>query len=377
MKILIVAMRSIHTIRWVSQLKDSGHDIHWFDILNGGYIREWDWVTQHTNWRYKFGNFKGRYLLKRNFPRVHSLFENNIENKFQALLDEIQPDVVHSFVMYNCTVPLITTMKKNKHIKWIYSAWGNDLYYYRNIEPYKEDILKVLPHLDYMFADCHRDIKIAKEMGFKGSVLGVFPGGGGYEINKYALLNLPIDQRKVILVKGYEQRFGKAINVILALKNIQDQLNNYKIIVFGADDDFNTALNRISNIDFIEIRQHINHDKVLSLMGESLIYIGNSISDGMPNTLLEAIVMGAFPIQSNPGGASEEIIQNNVNGILIENPESIEEIQERVLFALSNEKLLNDAHFYNKELRETLGYNYIKDEVLRAYNSISLSTNES
>ncbi|RXJ45402.1 glycosyltransferase family 4 protein [Gelidibacter gilvus] len=376
MKILIIAMRSIHTIRWVSQLKDSGHDVHWFDILNGGYIPEWEWVTQHTNWRYKFGNFKGRYFIKRYIPRFHRLFENSAEQKFNDLLDEIQPDVVHSFVMYNCTVPLITTMKKNKHIKWIYSAWGNDLYYYRNIETYKKDILKALPHLNYMFADCHRDIQIAKEMGFKGGVLGVFPGGGGYDIERYDRLNLPIDQRNIILIKGYEQRFGKAINVVLALKNIQDQLQDFKVIVFGADDPFNKAFSKMENIDFIEIKQHMNHNDVLSLMGESLIYIGNSISDGMPNTLLEAIIMGAFPIQSNPGGATEEIIQDNVNGFLIENPESIEDIQEKVLFALSNENLLNKARFYNKELRETLEYEYIRNEVLKAYDSIILRENE-
>lgn len=376
MKILIVAMRSIHTIRWVSQLKDSGHDVYWFDILNGGYIPEWDWVTQHTNWRYKFGNFKGRYFIKRHIPWFHRLFENSAEQKFIGLLDEIKPDVVHSFVMYNCTVPLISIMKKNKHINWIYSAWGNDLYYYRNIATYKEDILKVLPRLDYMFADCHRDISIAKEMGFNGKSLGVFPTGGGYQLDKYDLFNQALEKRNIILIKGYEQRFGKAINVVLALKNIRDQLKNYEVIVFGADENFNTALFGISNIDFIEIKQHISHNEVLALMGESLIYIGNSISDGMPNTLLEAIIMGSFPIQSNPGGATEEIIQNNVNGLLIENPESIEEIQERVLFALSNEKLLNDAHFYNKELRETLEYEYIRNEVLKAYDSIILKENK-
>ena len=33
MKILIVSMRSIHTIRWVNQLKDSGHEVFYFDIL--------------------------------------------------------------------------------------------------------------------------------------------------------------------------------------------------------------------------------------------------------------------------------------------------------------------------------------------------------
>lgn len=374
MKILIVAMRSIHTIRWVSQLKDSGHDVHWFDILNGGHITEWDWVTQHTNWRYKFGNFRGRYFLKRFFPMLHRLFENDVEKKFKTLLEEIQPDVVHSIVMYNCTVPIYSIMKNNKQIKWIYSAWGNDLFYYRKVKAYKEDILKVLPQVDYMFADCHRDISIAKEMGFRGEVLGVFPGGGGYRLTEYDNYHKPLEERNIILVKGYEQRFGKAINVVQALKNIEHHLKNYRVIVFGADDAFNRDLCKISNIDFIEIKQHISHNEVLALMGESLIYVGNSISDGMPNTLLEAIIMGAFPIQSNPGGATAEIVQENINGLLIEDPESIQGIQVKVLAAISNYKLLSLAYIYNRKIRDTLRYEIIKDKVLNAYCSIKIDT---
>ena len=53
-------------------------------------------------------------------------------------------------------------------------------------------------------------------------------------------------------------------------------------------------------------------------MGKSGIHIANSISDGMPNALLEAMGMGAFPIQSNPGKVSEEVITHGKNGFLIE-----------------------------------------------------------
>lgn len=66
-------------------------------------------------------------------------------------------------------------------------------------------------------------------------------------------------------------------------------------------------------------------------MGQSIVYIGNNISDGIPNTVLEAMIMGAFPIQSNPGGATAEIIEEGNNGFLIHNPEDIEEIKKLIL----------------------------------------------
>ena len=142
MKILIVSMRSLHTTRWVNQLKSCGHDVYYFDILNGGSIKEWDWVKQFSNWRYKFGNFKGRFFIKKYFPKVHLLLENDVQIEFEKILNKVKPDVVHSFVIYISCVPIFEVMQKNKHIKWIYSAWGNDLYFNQNKPVYKKEIKK-------------------------------------------------------------------------------------------------------------------------------------------------------------------------------------------------------------------------------------------
>lgn len=367
MKILVVSMRSIHTVRWLSQLKDSNFEVHFFDILNGGYIKELSWVQQHTNWRYKFGDFKGRYFIKKYAPGIHKLLEHNLENKFEKVLLKVQPDIVQSFVMYMSCVPILEVMKKHRNIKWIYSAWGNDLYYYRNLENHRKDIIKTLSFIDYMFADCERDIKIARELGFNGVKLGVFPGGGGYEIKKYINAIRLLDSRNIILVKGYEQRFGKAINVIKALIKIENNLTNFRVVVFGADPEFYEGLKAVPNIDFIEVIGRMEHGEVIKLMGESLIYIGNSVSDGMPNTLLEAIIMETFPIQSNPGGATEEIIVDGKNGLLINDCNNIDEIAQQISFAITNPSVIKTAAIHNRQIRQNLEYEFIKKQVLAKY----------
>ena len=114
------------------------------------------------------------------------------------------------------------------------------------------------------------------------------------------------------------------------------------------------------------------HIEILKLMGEALIYIGNSNSDGMPNTLLEAIGMGAFPIQSNPGGASAEVITNNENGLLIEDYENVEEIKNLILNGLSNSKLVEKAFIINQmEIKPNFEIDKIKTNVLKAYNKVA------
>ena len=120
------------------------------------------------------------------------------------------------------------------------------------------------------------------------------------------------------MVKGYENRSGRSINVVKALQEIYKDLKDFEIVFFLTSPNlFDYLEDNKSEIDFnYRILDNIDHLKMMKTMGESLLYIGNSNSDGIPNTLLEAMGMGAFPIQSNPGGASSEIIKNGYNGLL-------------------------------------------------------------
>ncbi|WAC01944.1 glycosyltransferase [Lacinutrix neustonica] len=106
-------------------------------------------------------------------------------------------------------------------------------------------------------------------------------------------------------------------------------------------------------------------------MGTALLYIGNSASDGLPNTLLEAIVCGAFPIQSNPGGASEDIITTEKNGLLIQECSHIETITQQIKKALETPDLIEQAYHYNQNIvKPQLEITLIKAKVLKAYKSV-------
>ncbi len=369
MKILMVSMNSIHFQRWTEQLRDSGHEVHWFDIRGGGENVSLDFVIQHTNWKYRFK--KGRYLFKKishALPFLTGLFERNTATIFQKKLQEIQPDVVHSFALYVSCTPILKVMKASK-TPWIYSSWGSDLFYFKDIPSYRKDIESVLPEIDYLFTDCHRDQTLAKTLGFSGTSLGVFPGGGGFYLKETAAHIKPTTARTTILVKGYQGRSGRAIPVLKALKNIENQLDSYQVVVFGCSPetlDFQAQAPK----EWVFHKQ-MSHHGILKLMGSSLVYIGNSNSDGMPNTLLEAICMGAFPIQSNPGNASAEVITAGTNGLLIEDCEAITEIEKQLLEALQNPTLIATAFLHNQELKKQWARDTIQSQVINAYETVS------
>jgi len=377
MRILMVSMNSIHFRRWTSQLEDSGHEVFWFDSFGAeGYIKDLDWVQQKTDWRLKFK--RGRYLFKK-IPFLKKMNENSIQNAFQQCLDEVKPDLVHSFVLYLSCAPILEVMQKNRRIKWLYSAWGNDLFFYQDFPKYRKDIDRVLPHLDYMFADCKRDLKLAEKLGFMGQALGDFPGGGGYHLDLIQEEIKPVEERKCILIKGYQGEKHRAINVLKAIETLENSTLP-EIIVFSADDSVKKYIEESAELQKRSIKiytknDHLAHKELCQLMNRSLIYIGNNKSDGMPNTLLEAICFGAFPIQSNPGGASAEIITHGENGLLIDDCESIVEISNNIKQGLSNSALLAKAQNLNLELRKNLSYETIQKGVLEQYAFIEENMN--
>lgn len=374
MKILLVSMNSLHFRRWTFQLENSGHDVYWFDIKDQGYIPSLSWVHQIVGWKKGFLKRRGRTFLKKQLPNLYQKlsdrFDINVEVAFTRALEEIKPDLVHSFALYISCTPILFVMNKKPELKWLYSSWGSDLFYFQNIPEYLDDIKMVLQRVTHIITDCNRDAIIVKKYGFSGEHLGVFPGGGGFNLKKMKKWRCPFLDRDVILVKGYQGRSGRAIQVIKALEKVSEQTKEYQIVIFGADLEVKKYIedNKFNARVFLMLPRN----EVLKLMGKSFLFIGNSNSDGMPNTLLEAICMGSFPIQSNPGGASSEIIENRKNGFLIGDSEDVNEIALLISSALAseNKKLLFRGAKHNIRISNSFSYDKIKVEIQKCYSRI-------
>lgn len=369
-------MPSIHFIRWIENLENSNYKLYWFDILDRDSTDLSTSIHKFTNWKIrKRKSFKGEYLLSNNFPNLYNfvkpLLENTENEYLEYIIKTINPDIIHSFEMQSCSYPILKTMNKYPKINWIYSCWGSDLFYYRNLTAHKNKIIKVLKRVNFLITDCNRDYFIAKELNFKGQFKGVIPGGSGYELDKFSPFYIPISERKLILIKGYQHNFGRAIEVVKSIQNCLNELSRYQIVLFSTHQIVIDYVKK-NNLNFtIYNHNQLSQLEVMKLMGKSLIYIGNSISDGMPNTLLESIVMGSFPIQSNPGLVSEEIIENKKNGLIINDPYNNDEIIKCILFAINNFEMVKQAAVINSEIaKNRLEYNFIKDKINNIYSSI-------
>jgi glycosyltransferase involved in cell wall biosynthesis len=376
MKILLVAIPNHHFFQWVKQLKDSGFEVYWFDITDGaGFVEKISWVTQYNGWKLKL-DYPFRYKIKNNFPKLHKILQkitiNKTEKVFEKIANQIQPDVVHCFEMQLAGLPILSVMQKST-IPFIYSSWGSDLFDYQNLGVTKTEAITFLQRVDYLITDCKRDFTIAKNLGFTNNFLGVFPGNGGIEIENDTIQ--PLINRKTICIKGYEDGVGKAIQALKAIEIVSFD-EDIDFLIFSADDVVLEYINdskyfKNKKVEIYSRNSFISNQLLLQKFGKCLIYIGNSSSDGMPNSLLEAMGMGIFPIQSNPGNVSEEVISNGINGLLIQDSKDSSEIANHIQNAVSNMQLLENAKTYNTKFI-SVNYNrtVLQDKIVSLYSSI-------
>lgn len=376
----MVSIPSIHFFRWVSQLQDSGYEVYWFDITGmSKHSDRINWVSQQTNWKMKW-DFLGRTFLKVKFPVVYKsiqkINEKDVAKEFEKYLFQVQPDIVHSFALQLSCLPILNVMNENPKIKWAFSSWGSDIFYSKQIGINDNDLRKCFKRIDYLITDCTRDFNIATEKGFRKIFLGVFPGNGGVDF--FTAKISPVEERKIILIKGYNDKIGRGLNIVKALdQELIALLKEYEVIIFGADELIKKYIEENSNFKKLKFTIYLKKDFIpnadlISLMGKSLIYVANSLSDGIPNSLIEAMGMGAFPIQSNPGKVTEEIIEHGRNGFLIDDPENLYEIKKSIIAVLKNEKMIKDALKYNKEnVRDKYNRQKVKKQILNLYEEIA------
>ena len=390
MRILFVAMaNSVHTAGWVSQLADTGWDIHVFDAMEGSLIPELKGVTAYTFHRPSESSCnvkkvhsilplpRGIGFICHRLKLMHSFFMPSRIDSLTRLIKRLKPDILHSLEMQHESYPLLEVRRRlgGKFLMpWIYSSWGSDLYLFGEQKEHQVRIKKVLSSCDYYIADCQRDAKIAARLGFKGQVLGVFPGAGGFDIARMRKWLKPgrVSKRKIIALKGYSGWAGRADVALHALQLCADVLQDYKIVVYSANAEVEHVARYVSGVTNIpfEVLPQSPREEIIKLLGRSRLAIGMSISDGTPISMLDAMVMGAFPIQSDTISTAEWITHGE-NGLLVP-PEDAVALAAAIRQALSDDRLVNNAAERNARWTETqLDRSAIQPQVVAMYEKVA------
>ncbi len=251
MRILFVASTGdVQTARWIKQLKDTNWDIHVFDPLHGLLHPALTDVTIHTAWRKKetpqrttvhcrWPLTRGRHFVEQKFPKIWRWIVPKSEIMLAKLIRELRPDCIHSLGMQAYSYDLLeaTNMLGGRlDSPWIYSCKGSDIYYWSRFVEHEIRIRHTLKKCKFLICNCERDVRLARQYGFKGQFLGFFQGSGGYPITFMQSLRQkgPVSKRRVIAVKGLQHACGRALVALESIKKCVDVLNGYKIEIHQA-----------------------------------------------------------------------------------------------------------------------------------------------
>ena len=397
MKILFVGMvDSVHVARWISQIGDQDWEIYLFPV---------EWSVPNPEFRNLsiFGTkfFRVPYLdksvryirwssLSFYLDKLNSFLTRGSSAVFQerALLYAIQrikPDIVHSLEFQHAGYLTLKAKKKlgSTFPTWIATSWGSDIYLFGRLPEHQGTIRQMMENCDYYSCECVRDLQLGRDMGFKGPLLPVLPSRGGFKTDRMLSLRQPgpVSNRKTIMMKGYQGWAGRALVAFQALRRCLDVLQGYTLVLYAVVDDVKIAARLFEQETGIPIKiipPGSPEEEILRHFGNARIYIGLSISDGISTSLLEAMTMGAFPIQSCTACA-DEWIQDGKSGMIVP-PEEPDEIANAIRRALTDDALVDEAATINtRTAQERLDYSVVQPQAVKIYQDIyeSLTKNGS
>lgn len=130
--------------------------------------------------------------------------------------------------------------------------------------------------------------------------------------------------------------------LIKTFKLFSQKHPEYKLHVYG---DGNLKNDLISLCSKLSINDKVvfkgNQKEVHEMIKDNCMYIMTSNYEGMPNSLMEAMSMGLPCISTDcPSGGPKQMIENNINGFLIE-MNNTQQLLEKMEYIISSKKQVN------------------------------------
>ena len=270
----------------------------------------------------------------------------------RRILHNLKPDIVVAFRTQD--EGYITALVGNH--PWVLFTQGSDFIYWANRYRWHARLTRIaVQRADALIADSQRDINLAKQYGFsKNCPCLLSPGNGGVDLSLYSAGGAAGQrERCVVFPRGLAPyiRFDTLLNSILSLQNEPDYSDvHYKLLVMPAFISIvHQMLRRLNlNISKIEVLPFMSQHKLAALLQKAAIIVSPSLTDGTPNSMLEAMACGALPVMSNLESIREWICHGQ-NGLLFD-PAEPQDLTKCLKIAINNDTLRQKAQDLNIEI---------------------------
>jgi len=370
-KILIIGMAdSVHLGRWISQFVDQPIDFILFPSSPHRHLHSLVTKLIKDDTKTMTLEIRPASMKWLAFPlSVIDLVFSNVSRAYllRRVIRSTKFDLIHVLELQHAGYLLLDTGLATHFPKVFITNWGSDIYWFQQFPKHKQRIVELLKIANYYSAECDRDIKIVRELGYAGRVKSVIPNSGGIDVEYLPTNMLPPSQRRRIIVKGYTGFVGRAQIAIDALEGVIDELEGYEVVIYSASLKARLRALRLKNKHGISVRivrKRTSHADMLKLFSESRVYMGISLSDGISTSLLEAMATGCYPVQTNTGCACEWVTESS--GSLVR-PDNVQAISAQLREALTNDSLVDEAARVNSEMIHSRASTAVVSPTARAF----------
>ncbi len=386
MKICFVADgRSVIAKNWIRYFIDGGHDVHLISTfpcdpknppVASLHVVSLDFsakaraapiggnaggLTTHGN--PFFARLRGSFLWK-TLAKLRDLLNPFAvaiqQRKVKQILRQMQPDLVHAM-----RIPfegiLAARALEGEPFPLLVSVWGNDFTLFAAQSPEIARLTRrAMGRADALHPDCERDLHLAREYGLNDrKPFAVLPGNGGVRTDVFRAglvdpdlrrrWNIPADAPVVLNPRGVKpyirtDTFFQAIPLVLA--------ENPSVFFLGAMMEGNSVaenwISRLGIENSVRCLPFVTHDEMAQLFRLAAVTVSPADHDGTPNTLLEAMSCGTFPVAGNIESVREWITSGE-NGLLFDQSDPAA-LAAAILEALRNDTLRSRAVPLNQRL---------------------------
>jgi len=299
-----------------------------------------------------------RPLLMRIRAFLTPLLMPRYQAQFLEYVRLINPDIVHAL-----RIPFegMLAAALPEEIPLVVSIWGNDLTLHAKTSKLMASRTRdALGRADGLVADAARDIQLAGEMGLREWVPHiVVPGCGGLDLNavRTAAKNssiekhgIPVNVPLIINPRGFRPRsvhqdvFFQSIPLIL--KEVPDA--HFVCAGMRGQPQAEKWLQELGINTRVSLLPFLPQIELWALYSNADVYISLSSHDGTPNSFLEAIACGCFPVAGNIASL-REWIDHGKNGWLVE-PRDEHAAADAVISVLRDKTLRDRAAVINQKI---------------------------
>ncbi len=359
---------------WVEHFIRSGHEVHWassfptspieglasFQVIpvafSGG-------VAEPTCGRPTTGK-RGLRLRLAVRHWLGPLTVGAGASVLRRVVERVRPDLMHAL-----RIPFegMVAAGASGDRPLVISTWGNDFTLHAPSSPGMLHLTRrALGAASGLHSDCRRDLALASRWGFPGGRPSiVLPGNGGVQREVFfpageapeqssdrlsaALAGVPASAPIVINPRGF-RAYVRSDTFFRAIPRVLQRKPGVVFVcpTMAGDAQAEGWLQRLGIGGSVRLLPSLEPAEMAALFRRAQVSVSPSTHDGTPNTLLEAMACGCFPIAGDLESIREWLVRGETG--LIVDPADDEGLAWAILRALDDDSLRQGAARRNVEV---------------------------